>query len=70
VGGLRSLIRGGGLLVDGHDPADHADALLSVLRDPELAERLGAQGVRDAGRFTWDATTHEVASVYRELLGA
>ncbi|HEX6399230.1 MAG TPA: D-inositol-3-phosphate glycosyltransferase [Actinomycetota bacterium] len=69
VGGLRSVVHDGGLLVEGHDPGDHADALLSVLRDPALAARLGAAGTRDAIAFSWDATTGEIASVYRELLG-
>jgi D-inositol-3-phosphate glycosyltransferase len=69
VGGLRSVVRGGGLLVEGHDPADHAEALLAVLEDPVLAERLGSAGAREALAFTWDATTQEIASVYGELLG-
>lgn len=69
VGGLRSVVRGGGVLVEGHDPGDHADALLSVLRDPALADRLGAAGTRESLAFSWHATTDEVASVYRELLG-
>ena len=68
VGGLRTVVRRGGLLVEGHDPGDHAEALLSILRDPELASRLGAEGVRGALAFSWDATTQQVASVYRELL--
>jgi D-inositol-3-phosphate glycosyltransferase len=70
VGGLRSVVRGGGLLVDGHDPGDHADAVLSILHDPVLATRLGSNGAREALDFTWDATTVAVGSVYRELLGA
>ncbi|HET9671372.1 MAG TPA: glycosyltransferase [Actinomycetota bacterium] len=69
VGGLRSVVRGGGLLVEGHDPGDHAEAMLAVLRDPALAARLGRAGAREALAFTWDATTEEIASVYRELLG-
>src|ERR671922_54239 len=63
VGGLRTVVRRGGLLVEGHDPGDHAEALLSILRDPELATRLGAEGARGALAFSWDATTQQVASV-------
>lgn len=68
VGGLRSVVRGGGILVEGHDAGDHAEALVAILSDPALAERLGAAGADDASAFSWDATTQEVAAVYRELL--
>jgi D-inositol-3-phosphate glycosyltransferase len=70
VGGLRSVVHGGGLLVEGHDPADHARAMLRILRDPVLADRLGASGTREALGFSWDATTSEVRAVYGELLEA
>jgi D-inositol-3-phosphate glycosyltransferase len=72
VGGLRYVIEDGatGFLVEGHDPADHAGRLLQVLRDPGLADRLGARATRQALRFTWDATATELAAVYGELLGA
>jgi D-inositol-3-phosphate glycosyltransferase len=69
VGGLRTVV-GGGLLVEGHDPADHADAVLAILRDPAFASRLGSAGARESLGFTWDATTSEVREVYRELLEA
>jgi D-inositol-3-phosphate glycosyltransferase len=69
VGGLRSVVRGGGILVEGHDPGDHAEAMLAILRDPALAARIGAAGAREALAFSWDATTQEMAAVYRELLG-
>jgi D-inositol-3-phosphate glycosyltransferase len=68
VGGLRTVVRSGGLLVDGHDPADHADAVLAILGDPALAARLGSAGARESLGFTWDATTAEVSAVYRDLV--
>jgi D-inositol-3-phosphate glycosyltransferase len=68
VGGLSTIVRGGGLLVEGHDPADHADAVLAVLGDPAFAARLGEAGARESTGFTWEATTSEVTAVYRELL--
>jgi D-inositol-3-phosphate glycosyltransferase len=72
VGGLRYVVEDGrtGFLVEGHDPGDHAVRLLQVLRDPSLASRLGSQAARQALRFTWDATTAELAAVYDELLSA
>ncbi len=70
VGGLRTVVRGGGLLVEGHDPADHAAAALAVLGDPVFAAELGSAGARESLGFTWDATTSEVRAVYGELVEA
>jgi D-inositol-3-phosphate glycosyltransferase len=70
VGGLPYVVDDGksGFLVDGHDPADHADRLLQILREPRLQSALGEQGARQALRFTWEATTDEMVSVYDEVL--
>jgi D-inositol-3-phosphate glycosyltransferase len=72
VGGLPFVVEDGrtGYLVDGHDPADHASALLRVLRDAELRADLGARGARRARRFTWEATADATLGVYEELWGA
>jgi D-inositol-3-phosphate glycosyltransferase len=72
VGGLRYVVADGatGFLVEGHDPADHADRVLALLADPGLARRMGAAAAERSFRFSWDATAAEVVSVYRELLGA
>jgi D-inositol-3-phosphate glycosyltransferase len=70
VGGLRTVVRGGGLLVEGHDAADHAEAVRTILRDPALSASLGEAGARESLGFTWDATTTEVRAIYRELLEA
>jgi D-inositol-3-phosphate glycosyltransferase len=70
VGGLRYVVTDGktGLLVEGHDPADHAERLLELLGDPARSARLGEAGVAFSIRFSWDATASDILSVYRELL--
>jgi D-inositol-3-phosphate glycosyltransferase len=70
VGGLRYVVEDGrsGFLVDGHDPSDHADRLLRILRDETLATALGREAARQALGFTWDATAAELLGVYREIL--
>jgi D-inositol-3-phosphate glycosyltransferase len=72
VGGLRFVIEDGvtGFLVDGHDPADYADRVLSLLADPARARRMGAAALERSLRFSWDATANEMLSVYRELFAA
>ncbi len=70
VGGLRYVVDDGrtGFVVEGHDPSDHAERVLQIIRDPALQAGLGARAARQALRFTWDATAGEVRSVYDELL--
>jgi D-inositol-3-phosphate glycosyltransferase len=70
VGGLRYVVDDGrtGFLVEGHDPADHAEQALRILRRPALQSALGGEASRQALRFTWDVTAREVLGVYEELL--
>jgi D-inositol-3-phosphate glycosyltransferase len=69
VGGLPFVVAHGrtGLLVDGHDPADHADAMLRILRDDALQLSLGREASRVALRFTWDTSSRELLGVYRDM---
>jgi glycosyltransferase involved in cell wall biosynthesis len=62
AGGIPDLVdhERNGLLVDVEDVDALADALVSVLSDRELAERLGAQAREDAAR--WVSTPEEFAS--------
>jgi D-inositol-3-phosphate glycosyltransferase len=70
VGGLRTVVQDGrtGFLVEGHDPGDHAERALAILRDEPLRAALGERAAHQALRFTWDVTTDAMADVYRELV--
>jgi D-inositol-3-phosphate glycosyltransferase len=70
VGGLRYVVEDGvtGFLVEGHDPGDHAERILAVLRDRGAARRMGRAGIAHSFRFSWDSTAGEILGVYRELL--
>jgi D-inositol-3-phosphate glycosyltransferase len=72
VGGLPFVVDDGrtGFLVEGQDPADHAAAVLRILREPRLRAALGAEAARQALRFTWDTAATEMLGVYRELAAA
>jgi D-inositol-3-phosphate glycosyltransferase len=72
VGGLRYVVENGrtGFLVDGHDPSDHADRLLAVLRDAVAQSSMGARAARQALRFTWEVTADEIGAVYREVVAS
>ncbi|HEY3022269.1 MAG TPA: D-inositol-3-phosphate glycosyltransferase [Actinomycetota bacterium] len=70
VGGLRYVVADGvtGFLVEGHDPGDHAERVLQLLRDPRMARRMGRAAVAMSLRFSWESTAEEILSVYREVL--
>ena len=56
-----------GLLVDPQDIGAVAEALVSVLTDPSVAERLGKEGRRRVlERFTWDQVIGEARAVFAE----
>ena len=71
VGGNAELVREGttGLLVPPNDPQALAQALLRLLRAPDLAHRLGKDGHEFVERtFSFERLVKEVEELYRELL--
>jgi glycosyltransferase involved in cell wall biosynthesis len=57
IGQVPEVIRDGhdGLLVDPHDDAGFREAVLRLARDPELRDRLGAEGRRTVEEgYTWE----------------
>lgn len=65
VGGLRSVVEGG-VLVPGHDPGDHAAAVVSLLTDDERRARAVERGLRRADGASWDDTVDQLIDVYAE----
>jgi glycosyltransferase involved in cell wall biosynthesis len=56
VGGIADVIRSGetGLLVDEKNPSALAQAILSLLHNPKLAQQMGEKGLADVqSRFSW-----------------
>ena len=68
VPGLRATVRAGGVLVDGHDPTDHARAVVEVLTDEGVARRLRDGGLAFAASTTWDNTVDRLLDVYSEAV--
>ena len=66
VGGLPFIIEHevSGLLVEGHDPVDYANALDRVLGDPVFANDLAAGAVENSARFSWETTVSRLLELY------
>jgi len=67
VGGLVDAVRDGetGILVQPGNPASLAEGILKLLRDPEMAARLGKQGrAFTLEKFTLDTSVDELAAFY------
>jgi glycosyltransferase involved in cell wall biosynthesis len=68
VGGITDIVTHGetGLLTPPSDPAALAGAIVSLLDNREMAERLGKQGRQiNAGRFAWDRVVSAYLHLYR-----
>jgi glycosyltransferase involved in cell wall biosynthesis len=72
VGGLRDIFDSGtsGLLVPPRDPAAMADALESLLRDPERRRAVAASAHARLSEFTIERAVERVEALYDELLSA
>lgn len=69
--GYRSVMEHGrqGVLVPEATPEAFADALLTMIRDPELRERMAADGRRTAlEKYSWKLVSDEVERYYLRLL--
>jgi len=67
VGGLPTAVRDGvsGVLVDGHDPADWADAIAGLLaRDAADVAAMSAAAVAHASTFSWEHTVDALLAAY------
>jgi glycosyltransferase involved in cell wall biosynthesis len=56
------------LLVPPRTPSALADALLGVLADSALSNRLSAAGIERARAFSWERAARHTVDVYREVL--
>ncbi len=66
VGGLRHAVIDDetGLLVPGHEDTDWAAALATVLDDPDVGLRMGANAAGHASKFSWDNTAAATLDAY------
>jgi D-inositol-3-phosphate glycosyltransferase len=72
VGGLVTAVRDGisGVLVDGHDPADWARVIGSLLGAPGQRVKLSQGALEHAANFSWSRTASGLLAVYRDVVAA
>jgi hypothetical protein len=54
----------------GHDPLDHARAVVGYLTDPAAAATAGTAGVDTARSASWDRTVDRLLAAYAEMVPA
>jgi len=70
IPGYAAVISGGvdGLLVKPRDEEALAGAILQLLQDRSLRERMGEMGKVKAGDYSWEKVAQQVMNYYQELL--
>ncbi|MEM3905654.1 MAG: glycosyltransferase family 4 protein [Nitrososphaerota archaeon] len=69
-GGVTDVVKHmkNGLLVPENDPDSTAEAILTLLMDKELSEKLGNEGRETAMRFRWENTVDNLVKTWKEKL--
>ncbi|MBV8445968.1 MAG: glycosyltransferase, partial [Candidatus Dormibacteraeota bacterium] len=69
VGGLTEIVEDGvtGFLVAGRDPQRWAEAIATVLRDPERRIEMGDAARTRAARYTWTRAVDRLDAIYERL---
>jgi len=65
---MSEVIGDGGLSVPADDVQAWSSAMMAVLDDPALAQRLSTEAVARAAEFTWELAARRTIDVYRELV--
>src|SRR5436309_1145750 len=70
VGGIPDVIEDGrtGILVEPRNVQALADAIDSLVADPSLRMKMGAEGRAQAAKYSWDRLVPRIRSVYEEAV--
>lgn len=71
VGGLPYVVSHdeSGVLIDGWEPADYADALTRILIDADYRQRLSEGALAYSEQFSWASTAHRLLELYAGIKG-
>lgn len=65
---LPEVVGDAGILLPPDDPARWTEAMLTVIRDQQLAEDLGNKGLVRSGQYTWESSASAQIQAYEEAL--
>jgi glycosyltransferase involved in cell wall biosynthesis len=65
---LPEVIGDAGIMVEPHDTEALCQALLDLLSDEDLRNRLSAKGLERAGSFSWEKAAAATAAVYKTAI--
>ncbi len=70
VGGLAYLVQDGvtGYTVPTSDPQALADRLLSLIKDPDLRDRMGKQAAEFAKDYSWQTIAERILNLYNQTI--
>ncbi|RPI29165.1 MAG: glycosyltransferase family 1 protein [Chloroflexota bacterium] len=68
VSSLPEIVGEGGLMVAPGDEAALTGAVLRLLDEPGLREKLSAQGLKQSALFSWERVAYETVQVYEKAL--
>jgi alpha-1,3-rhamnosyl/mannosyltransferase len=69
VSSLPEITAGAALLIEPRDVTQLSDAIRRMAESPTLCERLRAEGISRAARFTWENSAAESLRFFKELAG-
>ena len=67
AGAVAEVVGDAGLLVDEQDASALGDALVALLGDEGLRDRLAERAKPRAARFSWDRAADDTLAVYRTV---
>ena len=70
LGGIPDIVKEeeNGLLAKPRDPQSLANSLLKLLKDDDLRQKMGNNGRKMAGNYTWDKIAKETENLYKDIL--
>jgi len=65
---MKTIVGNGGILVQPSDVHGIAKAVIRMLEDPEMREKLSNEAYKAAKKFTWDKAAEKIFQIYKEAI--
>jgi glycosyltransferase involved in cell wall biosynthesis len=68
AGALPEVVGEAGCFFNPHSPDELKDQLAQLLKDPQLREGLGRQGLQRAKEFSWERSARDALAIFEETV--